>query len=151
MTLKFWLVTMFSKLAHLSWDRSLWNSLCNCETYGKRCTYYAFFIFFKGQGHKGHFSRQSFSLPCVIFDQTQELWIGIESGYAYCLKANTLFQFCAKYNGRPLKGQGYSSVQFSSIQFKVASLRSGMPICAPPHSSKDSPKLPLTLFQRWSG
>ena len=38
----------------------------------------------------------------------------------------------------------------SSVQFKVVSMRSEMPICAPPHLSEMSPASPLKQFQCWS-
>ena len=41
-------------------------------------------------------------------------------------------------------------VQFSSVQFKMVSMRSGRTICAPPHLSGVSPVLPLKQFQCWS-
>ena len=52
-----------------------------------------------------------------------------------------------------------SSVQFSSVQFKMIYIyiyiyiyitRSGRPICAPPRLSRVSPMLPLKQFQCWS-
>ena len=43
-----------------------------------------------------------------------------------------------------------SSVQFSSVQFKMVSVHSGRPICAPPHLTGVSPMLPLKRLQCWS-
>ena len=43
-----------------------------------------------------------------------------------------------------------SSVQFSSVQFKMVSMLSGKPICAPSRLSGVSPVLPLKQFQCWS-
>ena len=42
------------------------------------------------------------------------------------------------------------SVQFSSVQFKMVSMRSGKAICAPIRLSGVSPTLPLKQFQRCS-
>ena len=36
-----------------------------------------------------------------------------------------------------------NNVQFTSVQFKVVSMRSEKPICATPHLSEVFPKLPL--------
>ena len=41
-------------------------------------------------------------------------------------------------------------LQFSSVQFKMVSMRSGRPICAPPRLTGVSPMLPLKQFQCWS-
>ena len=42
------------------------------------------------------------------------------------------------------------TVRFSSVQFKVVSMRQGKPICAPPRLSGISPALPLEQFPCWS-
>ena len=48
-----------------------------------------------------------------------------------------------------LTALAFFSVQFSSVQFKMVSMRSGRPICAPPRLSGVSPMLPLKQFQCW--
>ena len=40
-----------------------------------------------------------------------------------------------------------TSLQLSSVQFEMISVRSGKPICAPPRLSEASPTLPLKRFQ----
>ena len=58
----------------------------------------------------------------------------IKSGYSFWISVR-------------LGWSNFSSVQFSSVQFKMISMRSEKPICAPPSLSGVSATLPLKRFQ----
>ena len=59
----------------------------------------------------------------------------------FCVKINNFTQLFCFFSAC------FLAVQFSPVQFKMVSMCSEKPICAPPHLSEVSPTLPLKWFQ----